>query len=228
MTVETYTCKYCKASFKHEKTIFSHLCEKKRRMMGKDDKQNRLAFAVWTRFNKYCFAYMGEKSYDDFTSNQYYLAFMKFAAYLIDLKPYNMEDFIDFVIKNGVKLDDWGKAWVYETWVSNISKKETVDRAVERCVMLMQDWAEENDTDWKQFFGQVGTGNAVQWIRTGRLSPWILYSTDQGQKLISRLNDEQLELVVGSIDPKFWSFKVARHKKDAKWIQDIFNQYGIE
>jgi hypothetical protein len=223
-----YKCKYCSLSFKREETLISHSCDKKKRMLGENNKENRMAFYFWLKFHKFCSPHTKtQKTYVDFIGSNYYNGFMAFAEYVIRLNPISTEDFFDFVIRNSVKLSDWCKDWVYEAWVKEISKKESVDRAVERCVILMRDWAEDTGNDWVNFFTMVGTGSATQWIRTGKISPWIIYSTDQGQELVRRLNSEQLEIVIDYIDPKFWRFKIARNEKDAMWIQDVFNQSGI-
>ena len=75
---------------------------------------------------------------------------------------------------------------------------------------------------------RVNTNQAVHWIRTGRISPWVLFATDAGQALVNRFNEEQLELIVEYIEPKYWQFKVARQREDSAWVQGVFNSAGIK
>lgn len=224
-----HQCKYCKKTFVKESTLLSHACEKKRRMMAEHDKPNRLAFNVWRKFLKYCTpSARKEKTYEDFVNSNVYTGFVKFARHVIDLNPHSVDDFVDFVIRNSVKLDDWTKIWVYEAWIREVSKKESVDRAVERSVLLMKTWSEREQENWTDFFVRVNTNQAVHWIRTGRISPWVLFSTDAGQALVNRFNEEQLELIVEYIEPKYWQFKVARQREDSAWVQGVFNSAGIK
>lgn len=223
-----HQCKYCKKSFVKEGTLFSHACEKKRRVMAEHDKPNRLGFNLWLRFHKFCTPNTKkEKTYQDFIDSNYFTGFLKFARHVIDLNPHSIEDFADFVIKNSIKLDDWCKIWVYESWIREVNKKESTDRAVERCVLLMKTWSLDTDNDWRNFFKDANTNIAVHWIRTGRISPWVIYATEQGQGLIHRFSDEQISMVVEYIEPKFWQFKVARQQVDTTWIQSVFDNAGI-
>ena len=45
-----------------------------------------------------------------------------------------MQQFVRFILKNSVRIDDWTKAVVYETYIKDRTKKETVERGIERSV----------------------------------------------------------------------------------------------
>jgi len=223
-----HQCKYCKKSFAKESTLMTHMCEKKRRKMGEYDKVNRLAFNIWLKFCKFASpTSKKQKTYDDFIDNRYYTGFLKFARHCMDLSPYDLESFVDFIFRNAVKMDDWCKNYVYEMYVRENNKKESVDRAAERVILLMQNWSEQTGHPWTEFFDQVNTNQATQWIITGRISPWIIYGSQAGQRLVDRLNEEQLMLVAENIEPKYWQFRLARNKQDTEWIEQTFNKAGI-
>jgi hypothetical protein len=223
-----FECKYCGKSFVRETTLASHMCEKKRRMLGEHERPNQIALQIWLKFYKFTTPNAKKaKTYEDFIASQYYTAFVKFARHVIDLNPHDMEGFVDFVFRFGVRLDDWHKAYVYEAWIRENNKKETVDRAAERNILLMQSWAESTGEDWRKFFDLVNTNQAVHWIKTGRISPWVLYATRGGERLVDRLNHEQIDIVAEYIEPKYWQFKVAKQKDDAKWIEKMFSDAGI-
>jgi len=54
----------------------------------------------------------------------------------MDLSPYDLESFVDFIFRNAVKMDDWCKNYVYEMYVRENNKKESVDRAAERVILI--------------------------------------------------------------------------------------------
>lgn len=114
------------------------MCEKKRRWMNKDDPASRIGFNVWTDFMKYVSPNTKkEKTSDDFIRSADYLGFVKFANYLIELRPFESDKFIYWLFKMGVRLGDWQKPGTYQLYVQEAAKKETADRALERTILAM-------------------------------------------------------------------------------------------
>lgn len=225
----TYKCKYCKKDFARESTLVSHLCEPKRRFLAKDDKQNRIAYQSWLLFRRLTIANVKhDKPYEEFIANKYYTDFMKLAQHIIDLNLDDPEGFVKFIIMNSVKIGDWRKAVVYETYIKDRTKKETIERAIERSLLNMKAWAEKTSNNWQDYFQTVSTPEAVQDIRMGRISPWCTFATDQGSRLIDRLEPGQVQQLVEYIEPEKWRIKVKRHQKDAEWVQQVFNQAEIK
>jgi hypothetical protein len=197
-------------------------------MSDKDSKQNRIAYQSWLIYRKMIIANVKhDKPYEDFINDRYYLDFMKVAKHIIDLNLDKPEEFVRFVLKNAVKIDDWCKAVVYETYVKDRTKKETVERAIERSVLNMQAWAEKTGNNYCEYFVKVSTVDAVQDIRMGRISPWCTFATDQGSRLIDRFEPKQVQTLVDYIEPLSWKARVKRQDKDADWVQDTFNKDGI-
>jgi hypothetical protein len=225
----TYKCKYCKKDFVRESTLASHLCEPKRRFLAKDEKQNRIAYQSWLLFRRLTIANIKhDKPYEDFIANKYYADFMKLAQHVIDLHLDDPEGFVKFIIMNSVKINDWRKAAVYETYIKDRTKKETVERAIERSLLNMKAWAEKTSKQWQNYFQEVSTPEAVQDIRMGRISPWCTFATDQGSRLIDRLEPGQVQQLVDYMEPERWRVKVKRHQQDAEWVQQVFNQAEIK
>lgn len=223
-----YKCRYCNKDFVRETTLMSHLCDKKRRMMDKDIKQNRIAYQSWLIYRKMIIANVKhDKPYEDFINDRYYTDFMKVAKHIIDLNLDKPEEFVRFVLKNAVKIDNWCNAIVYETYVKDRTKKETVERAIERSLLNMKAWAEKTGNTWCEYFARVSTVDAVQDIRMGRISPWCTFATDQGSRLIDRFEPGQVQTLIDYIDPLSWKAKIKRQQQDADWVQEVFNKAKI-
>jgi len=198
-------------------------------MNAKDDKQNRIAYQSWLVYRKMIVTNAKHvKSYDDFINDRYYMSFMKLAKHIIDLNLDKPEEFVKFILKNSVKIDDWCKAVVYETYVKDRTKKETVERAIERSVLNMKAWSEKTGFSWENYFQQVSTPEAVQDIRMGRISPWCTFATDQGSRLIDRFEPGQIQQLIEYIEPQSWRVKVKRQQQDADWVQQVFNEARIQ
>ncbi len=225
----TYKCRYCQKEFVRESTLASHLCENKRRMLAKDEKQNRIAYQSWLLFRKLTMANVkNDKPYEEFISNKFFTGFMKLAKHIIDLSLDDPESFVRFIIMNSVPMHNWQTAVVYETYVKDRTKKETVERAVERSVLNMKAWAEKTGNSWEEYFIKVSTPEAVQDIRMGRISPWCTFATDQGSRLIDRFEPGQIQQLIDYMEPQSWRAKVMRQKQDADWVQHVFNEAKIK
>jgi hypothetical protein len=205
------------------------MCEKKRRHLAKDDKQNRIAYQLWLQYRRMSMANVKhDKPYDDFADNKYFSGFMKLAKRIIDLNIKLPEDFLKFIVMNSVKMHDWSKDFVYEEYIKNMLKNESPDRAVERSIMHMKEWGELTGQSWQDYFYSVPTTVALHDIKMGRISPWCTFATDQGSRLIDRLDETQALELVNYLEPKAWKVRVKRHAQDASWIQDVFNQAEIK
>ena len=86
-----------------------------------------------------------DKTYEEFCKSPYYNAFVKFGSFISNVRPLYPERYIDYVVTSGVKLDHWCKEEMYEKYATNLIKKEGVETALERSVMTMMEWSEENE-----------------------------------------------------------------------------------
>ena len=225
----SYKCKYCNKSFAKETTLISHMCEQKRRALAKDDKQNRIAYQLWLQYRRLSMANVKhDKPYEEFTTNKYFTGFMKLAKRIIDLNIRPPEDFLRFIVMNSVKMHDWCKDFVYEEYIKSMLKSESVDRAVERSILYMKEWAESTGNNWQEYFVKVPTTLAMNDIKMGRISPWCTFATDQGSRLIDRMDETEVVSLIDYLEPKSWKVRVKRQAQDASWIQEVFNQAEIQ
>ena len=203
------------------------MCEQKRRWLDQDLKPVKLGFTVFKRFHDVNYRGRKEKTYEEFMHSQFYTSFVKFGRYLLNLNAINPKEFIEFLIKTEVKLAKWESPVVYETYVRELNKKETPEAAVERNFLLMQQWANDTGEEWTSFFRKINPNLATQWIRSGRISPWILFTASSASDLFSRLSEEQLALVQKNIDPDFWEIKLRKSKEDVEAIREELDRAGL-
>ena len=222
-----YKCEYCGKTFAKEKTLAVHVCEQKRRHLGKDEKHVQAGLFTYQRFYEITQKAKSQKSFDDFASSPYYTAFVKFGSFLINTAPIYPERFIDFVIKSGVKLDHWCRDELYETYVSELIKIEPADGAIQRTITTMMDWAEKNSAPWEHYFQYVNLNRAAHDIKEGLISPWILLNSRAGKEMLKRMNDEQLEIVGPIIDPQYWMQRFKNLPADTELTKDLIKEAKI-
>lgn len=220
-----HVCEFCKKKFVTERTLVKHLCDKKRRWLWKDEKYAQIAFRAFQRFYQLSMRQKKPKTEMDFINSAYYNEFIKFGKFVVDVNAIDVPGFIDFLIKTSVNLSDWTKDWAYETWVRELGRKEDPYRAVERNILLMEQWSRETGDDWQDFFKKVNPNLAVKWIRSGRISPWVIYAV--GEPLMDRMNEDQLKLIRELINPNFWTYRIKANKKDFDAIVQILEEAGV-
>lgn len=219
-----HTCKYCKKSFSKESTLARHMCPKKKRFIDKDSVGSRIGFRVFQRFYELTTTATKQKTIEDFIESNYYLAFVKFGRHVADLNPIDFEKFITFVINSGIKLDDWTKDYVYDAYLIDLIHKEPSERAVERTITTMAQWAEENNRPYNVFFNEASVFELTFLIKTGRISPWVLYLAETAETVFNRFNSEQYKMIEPIIDTKIWAKKLTKNEDDCKFIKTILKE----
>lgn len=224
-----FQCGFCKKVFKRESTLTSHKCKLKERLLAQGTRQGRIALEIWTKFREY--NRLGFKKnlsrWECFMDSREYTSFMDFADYMIDAQPIKQEDFVDELIKQSVPIKNWTTHETRKNWIQTVVRREHPDRGIERSLATIQDWADEHDREWNTFFTEVTVGRAILWIETGKISPWVLHTSSSFKNLMNRMTDQDLVHIYEFIDPKVWSAKIIKYKRDVDHIKAVFKEYNF-
>jgi len=221
------TCKYCGKSFVKESTLSVHMCVKKRRYMEIETPGSRFGLRVFQKFYEITSNAKKLKTQQEFIDSQYYTDFAKFGNYIVNLKPVYPEQYIEFVIKNSVKIKDWTNDEVYYLYIENLVKTEPPNSAAERTITEIMEWSEINKEPFTEFFTKITANEASHLIRMGRISPWVLYLSDSAGKLMNRFNEDHSKIIGDIIDPGFWMKKFKKSPEDVVYIKDVLKQAGL-
>ena len=77
-------------------------------------------------------------------------------------------------------------------------------------------------------FYYVNINRAVEMINQGKISPWAIFNCESGQKLLSDMNDEQIQLVATVIDPQWWKKQFKAKPTDVDFAKEVLRSAGIE
>tara|TARA_Y200000002_G_scaffold378909_1_gene387178 strand:+ start:1030 stop:1719 length:690 start_codon:yes stop_codon:yes gene_type:complete len=222
-----YVCEYCGAGFTREKTLAVHMCQPKRRALQKNEKRVQLGLYAFNQFYKLSAGSKKEKTYEEFCKSPYYNAFVKFGSFVSNVRPLYPERYVDYVVTSGVKLDHWCREEMYEKYAIELIKKEGVETALERSVMTMMEWADENNSLWNHYFKYVTLNRAVYHIKDGKISPWLLLNCNTGKDMLSKFNDEQLQIVYNVMDPAHWAMRFKRHIADVALVKEVVKESNL-
>lgn len=224
---QNYQCKFCGSKFHREKTLAAHMCVKKKRHLEIDSTGSRMGFRAFQKFYELSTSSKKPKTVEEFINSPYYSQFAKFGNHLSNLKPLYIEQFIEFVIKNGIDLKHWTNDDVYFIYITDLVKKEPAASAAERTITEIVDWAEKNNKAFNTFFSTVTANEAAYMIQTGRISPWVLYLCETGNDLINRFNDDHSKMIKDIIDPGYWMKKFKKSEEDVEYIRNVLEQAGL-
>jgi len=221
------TCKWCDKSFRTERTLAAHMCPRKRRWADRDMTHVRLAYRTFQMFYEMNTNSSKPKTMEDFIRSQYYEGFTKFGRSCIRNEYMDPEKFAEWLIREGKKLQDWNKDKMYNDYLLEFVKKEPGMRALERTITYFATWAEENDTDFNQYFRTVSTPRAVHDIRSARVSPWVIHLSESGVELLGRMSNEQIVMIKPLIDTEFWVRVFMKSKEETDEVEAMCTQAGL-
>lgn len=222
-----YVCQFCKKGFVRESTLSAHHCEPKRRSQQRTEVGVNLGYQAWIRFYELTQGSAKLKNYDDFCQSQYYSAFVKFGRHCHGIEAINFGRFIDFVIKNNIKLDHWCRENIYDKYLLELLCSEAAEDALTRSIEYMQNWSDDNQTSCCDFFKLISTNRLVASIRNGRISAWCLYCCASGNAALSSLNQEQVLLIWSFINTDFWQKKLRDYPADTEMVKYVLEQAGF-
>jgi len=225
--VQSYACVHCGGKFSKEKTLIVHMCEQKRRTLAKTEKHVVLGYDAYNRFYRKTQNARQDKTYEEFAKSPYYNAFVKFGSFVSNVNPLYPDRFIDYVVTSGVKLDHWCRDELYEKYVADLIRTESVETALQRGISHMMTWGESNNAEWNHYFLYVSLNRATFDIRDGKVSPWLLLNSTNGKTMLSKFSDEQLAAVGPTIDPQFWMRKFKNLPADVELVRQVIKESNI-
>ena len=203
------------------------MCEQKRRALQKNEKHVQLGYYAFTRFYTLCQHLKTQKTYGEFCKSSYYNAFVKFGSFVNNVRPLYPEKYIDYVVTSGVKLDHWCRDELYEKYALELIRKEGVETAMERSIKTMMEWGDDQEAPWEDYFRYASLNRVTQHLKDGKVSPWLVLNCKTGKEMLSKFNDEQLEIVYHVMEPQHWAMRFRRSPADVELVKEIAQMANI-
>lgn len=210
------TCRFCNKSFGRASTLFTHMCEPKRRENNRNEKHVRLGFEAFRKFFEITQGGDKKKTYEEFAKSNYYLSFVKFGQYMIDVRCPNSASYMNWVIKNNQPLDKWHKDATYTKFLQDWVLHEDHFDAVSRSLECMADWADENKSAFEHYFLYASNPRIVYDINRGQISAWVIFCSKSGQEWLEKLSSDELVMIWPMVNADKW-LKMLNHKKEERF-----------
>ena len=216
-----HKCDYCGKSFKRESTFFVHQCEPKRRALQKNEKHVVTGYRAYNLWYKLAMNSKKDKTYEEFCNSQYYSMFVRWGHYVLEIRATDPEAYLRWLVDNNIKDRQWTKDSTYDKYLADYTKKETVDRALERFVKHTEQWANTTGNHFSEYFEKAGHHVIYNDIRLGKISPWILFGSDKAQTVIETMPAEYITGITDTIDIRHWRQKLKLYPQDVEFINSI-------
>ena len=222
----TYICQYCRKDFIKETSLSVHSCEPRRRRQEQSERGVHLGLQAYLKFYELTQGSAKLKTFDDFAESPYYRAFVKFGRYCVDIRAINPARFIEYVLKQNKKIDHWCRDSIYTEYLLDYLCVENVNDALARAIEFGITWQEQTGNPAHDCL-RYGNSNAIcHAIASGRISPWVIYNSDSGQKFLSELTSEQIAMIWPYVDSDFWMKKFQDYPADQEYAKDILKKAG--
>lgn len=222
----TFQCEFCKKDFVKETSLESHMCEPKRRYREQNEPGPRLGLQAFLKFYEIAQRSKTPKTFDDFAKSAYYRAFVKFGRYCVDTHVINPGRMIEWLLKHNKKIDNWCSDRVYTEYLLDYTRVESVTDALARAIEYGIAWEEKTGYPAHDCL-RYGNTNAICYaVTTGRISPWVIYNSESGQKFLSELSSEQVAMIWPYIDSDVWQCKFKEYAEDRAYAQEILTKAG--
>lgn len=206
--------------------MMSHLCESKRRWQDRDLPGNRIGFQTWLEFYRKNTTSKKQKTYTDFTKSAYYIAFVRFGNYCVDIKCINVNRYVAWLLNNKIKVDSWCSDSNYDRFLTEHLKDEDPFDAIARSLETTIEFAKQEQIQSKDYLRYGNRNRICHLIANGKISPWMLYQSESGISFLESLDQGQQKVVIDYINPEQWAIKFKRNADKCEQISKLLREAG--
>lgn len=225
-TKSEFSCEFCNRSFQRETTMIKHLCENKRRWQDKDQPGNRIGFQSWLNFYAKNTGTKKKKTYTDFTKSAYYIAFVKFGHYCVDIKCINVTRYADYLLRNKISIDNWCSDKNYTNFLIEYLRTEDAMDAIARSIETTIDLSKDVGIETRDCLRYANRNRLVHHITNGKISPWMLYQSESGIKFLEELDESHQKMIIDYINPEQWAIRFKRYPEVVSQVKELLNAAG--
>jgi len=225
-----YFCEWCHKSFARETTLVSHRCEPKERAHAREQPHVRLGYHCYQRFYSLSApkgSEVGNRTYQEFCNSNHYKAFTEFGCWLLEQQVQEIDEYLKYLLTEKLKFHQWRDVHTYQRFLAELLQNEPAEKGLARSLATAQRWSEEQGETLQNFWKKVNSNVATNWIRQGKISPWMLYNCNSAVSFLERCNIEQLGIIQTVAPANKWKIRLLRHKKDADLIKTVLSEAGM-
>jgi hypothetical protein len=221
-----HQCQWCNRIFSTEKTLFAHMCEQRRRFQQKDTIYCRYGLEAFLAISKTLRKGDNLKE-EDFRKSDFYLACVRWGHFVIDVHCLKPTQYLNWLLERNIQIDKWNKDEIYSCWIQEIVFLENEWDALDRSITTMSEWAEENNKNYNDYFREAGGARILWDVSRALISGWVVYCSESGKKWLEQLEQRDLEIVWGVINPSRWAVRFEKMNEEKNEITKTCLEAGL-
>ena len=100
-------------------------------------------------------------------------------------------------------------------------KTENPIDAVGRSMQYCDELAVSENIQPNDYFRYGNRNKICSAIYGGRISPWVLYQSDSGVKLLDELSEDLIKMIYDYINPVQWAIKFSKDTENVELIKQV-------
>jgi hypothetical protein len=219
-------CGYCGRAFARQQSLEVHICEQKRRDRERNDRGVQIGYQAFIRFYETTQGSAKLKTWEDFVRSPYYKAFVKFGRYCQGTRVIGSEQYLEWLLANNKRLDNWCKDSLYDEFLLQYLRQEMPEPAIRRALDAADRWNTVTGNPPKDYLRYGNTNEICVAIVGGRISAWVLYNTGAGMNFLESLDAGQINMIWPYIDSEYWQRRFASCSAERAYVESYFQELG--
>lgn len=226
MTItKTFLCQHCSKTFTRKSWYDKHNCANKEKFnqdLEIDLLQALSLFNHWQR--RTGFIKRKPKDLDAFRKSPYRDTFISLYKFTRDNQIVSALNYVDWLVDNSVKEAGWKHGDTLCAYQEFVLKQHDYRRQAQITLDEIRKWAEATKQPANRFFELVTGIDVLKMVRSGQLSPWVLFSYEGGLTLVNRLDQEYLHALNEYLNIRSWFERIKDNPDVSVTVEAILDE----
>lgn len=221
-----FVCRACHKVFVLENRYLQHECKQMKR---EAELQTPVGQAAW---NYYQLWMRGMKrmppSAATFLTSKYFRTFINFTTFVKSVDLPKPDKFIWLMQQKGFSPTMWCTDDAYSMYLEFLDRKTTPLEQAKLSVETLLNQADKREIDVSDVFSHLKPHDIIQYLRSRRLSPWLLLFSKKFKKMFAEdTSTEQRIILENLIRPEYWGNKMADNTEAVAAIKMLVEELDV-
>lgn len=222
----SFECEYCGSVLKTTRGLEKHRCQRKALIEETGEISLVRAYTLFDFWFRYNGLAKKSKTIEQFMKSPYFNLFIGFEKHVAASRVHSRE-FLKWLVDTRVNSRDWTKESVLAAFSSFYSKNCEAVPSMTKTLENIAVWCDQHGIDSGDFFRYIGPGEAIQWMRNGKLSPWVVLVSEKSMQMFERMSKEQIDFSGELMDLDHWEARFRSSPSETDVVKKSLEGMGL-